>query len=319
MNNPTYRARRGRHRRRWTVAGLLVGVPAIVVPYLLFAQEQSQTAMVNGSAHDQQTSERSGKVLDANGSSTADDTRIQQRKLVKTAEPQAAGSGPYTWKNAQVVGGGYVTGLVFNPREKGLLYARTDMGGAYRWDAAAEQWIPLTDWLGEKDWNLLGIDSVATDPVDPDAALPRGGHLHQRLGGQRRDPALHGPGPHLPAHRPALQAGRQRGRPRGGRTAGDQPRGPRHPAAGHPQERPVAQHRPRRDMESGLLVPRQGRGEQRRGHLLRDVRPGRQQDDLRRRRRQVHLPVPLHRRRQHLAGRLRAAHRPDAAARRALR
>ncbi|MET8523859.1 carbohydrate-binding protein [Nocardioides sp. NPDC004968] len=167
MNNPTYRARRGRHRRRWTVAGLLVGVPAIVVPYLLFAQEQSQTAMVNGSAHDQQTSERSGKVLDANGSSTADDTRIQQRKLVKSAQPKTAGSGPYRWKNAQVVGGGYVTGLVFNPREKGLLYARTDMGGAYRWNARTEKWIPLTDWLGEKDWNLLGIDSVATDPVDP--------------------------------------------------------------------------------------------------------------------------------------------------------
>lgn len=42
------------------------------------------------------------------------------------------------------------------------------MGGAYRWDTSAEQWIPLTDWVGEKDWNLLGIDSVATDPVDPD-------------------------------------------------------------------------------------------------------------------------------------------------------
>ncbi len=63
-----------------------------------------------------------------------------------------------------MVGGGYVTGLVFNPREKGLLYARTDMGGAYRWDTAAEQWIPLTDWLGEKDWNLLGVDALATDP-----------------------------------------------------------------------------------------------------------------------------------------------------------
>ncbi len=48
------------------------------------------------------------------------------------------------------------------------MYARTDMGGAYRWDTAAEQWIPLTDWVDEKDWNLLGIDSLATDPVDPD-------------------------------------------------------------------------------------------------------------------------------------------------------
>lgn len=122
------------------------------------------------------TSRRSGQVLDVSGASTAEGAAViqypgkgstnQQWKLVKTAGTQA--EGPYRWNNAQVVGGGYVTGLVFNPREKGLLYARTDMGGAYRWDTGAEQWIPLTDWVGEKDWNLLGIDSVATDPVDPD-------------------------------------------------------------------------------------------------------------------------------------------------------
>ncbi|MFK8912079.1 RICIN domain-containing protein [Streptomyces sp. YS-3] len=285
MNNPMHSARRGRHRRRWTATGLLLGVPAIVLPYCLFVQDDSQAATVDGDAYYQLVSVRSGKVLDVNGFSTADGTRIQQWtdqhtanqqwrlksagggyyelvnrnsgkvlgiardstaraavaeqqtdrasasqqwriddvggsgavtltsrrsgqvldvlggspaegaavvqypgrgstnqqwKLVKAGEAPAAGSGsgsggaqapaaagPYTWKNAPVVGGGYVTGLVFNPREKGLLYARTDMGGAYRWDTGAQQWIPLTDWVGEKDWNLLGIDSLATDPVDP--------------------------------------------------------------------------------------------------------------------------------------------------------
>ncbi|GHF97881.1 RICIN domain-containing protein [Streptomyces hydrogenans] len=273
MNNPTNGARRGRHRRRWSATALLLGVPAAVVPYLLFTQEDSQAATVDAHAYYRLLSVRSGKALDVNAFSTADGTRIQQWtdqntanqqwqlrstgdgyyelvnrnsgkvlgiagdstaqaaaaeqqtdssstsqewrigevsgsdtvtftsrrsgqvldvsrgstadgaaviqypghgsanqqwKLVKTAEAPATGNGPYVWNNAQVVGGGYVTGLVFNPREKGLLYARTDMGGAYRWDSAAEQWIPLTDWLGEKDWNLLGIDAVATDPVAPD-------------------------------------------------------------------------------------------------------------------------------------------------------
>ncbi|MFJ8588281.1 RICIN domain-containing protein [Streptomyces sp. NPDC093595] len=279
MNHPTNGGRRGRHRRRWSATALLLGVPATVVPYLLFAQEDSQAATVDGDAFYRLVSVHSGKVLDVNGFSTADGTRIQQWtdqntanqqwrlrptgdgyyelvnrnsgkvlgiagdstaqgaaaeqqtdssstsqewridtvggtdavtftsrrsgrvldvfggsradgaavvqyhgkgspnqqwKLVRTAESTAAAggggrttAGPYMWRNAQVVGGGYVTGLVFNPREKGLLYARTDMGGAYRWDAAAEQWIPLTDWVGEKDWNLLGIDALATDPVDP--------------------------------------------------------------------------------------------------------------------------------------------------------
>ena len=279
MNNPTNGGRRGRHRRRWTATGLLLGVPAVVLPYLAFVQEDSQAATVDGNAYYRLVSVRSGKVMDVNGYSTADGTRIQQWtdqntanqqwrlrptgdgyyelvnrnsgkvlgiaggstaqaaaaeqqtdrssasqewkikdvggsdvvtftsrrsgqvldvsggstaqgaavvqypsrgstnqqwKLVKAAEAAGTGgarttaaAGPYVWKNAQVVGGGYVTGLVFNPREKGLLYARTDMGGAYRWDTGAEQWIPLTDWIGEKDWNLLGIDSLATDPVDP--------------------------------------------------------------------------------------------------------------------------------------------------------
>ncbi|MGW7417622.1 RICIN domain-containing protein [Streptomyces sp. NPDC054863] len=281
MKNPTNGGRRGRHRRRWTATGLLLGAPALVVPYLLFVQEDSQAATVDGNAYYRLLSVSSGKALDVDAFSTADGTRIQQWtdqntanqqwklrptgdghyelvnrnsgkvlgiaggstaraaaaeqqtdsssasqewridevggsgavtftsrrsgqvldvlggsradggavvqypgsgsanqqwKLVKTDETPAAGAdgaqtaaaGPYAWKNAQVVGGGYVTGLVFNPREKGLLYARTDMGGAYRWDAAAEQWIPLTDWVGEKDWNLLGIDSMATDPVAPE-------------------------------------------------------------------------------------------------------------------------------------------------------
>ncbi|UJV41870.1 RICIN domain-containing protein [Streptomyces sp. AMCC400023] len=281
MTNPTNGGRRGRHRRRWTATGLLLGAPALVVPYLLFAQEDSQAATIDSGAYYRLVSVRSGKVLDVSSFSTADGTRVQQWtdqntanqqwklepsgggyyelvnrnsgkvlgiagnstaqggaaeqqtdssatsqewkvdevsgseavtftsrrsgqvldvsggstaqgaaviqypsrgttnqqwKLVKVAEAPAAGAdsgqttaaaGPYVWKNAQVVGGGYVTGLVFNQKEKGLLYARTDMGGAYRWDTAAEQWIPLTDWLGEKDWNLLGIDSLATDPVDP--------------------------------------------------------------------------------------------------------------------------------------------------------
>ncbi|MFI8519194.1 RICIN domain-containing protein [Streptomyces sp. NPDC085481] len=273
MNNPTDDGRHGRHRRRRTATALLLGVPATVVPYLLFVQDDSQAATVDGNAYYRLVSVRSGKVLDVNAFSTADGTRIQQWtdqntanqqwrlrptgngyyelvnrnsgkllgiagdqtaqaaaaeqqtdsssasqewridtvsgsdavtltsrrsgqvldvsggstadgaaviqygrhgstnqqwKLVKTAEAPTTGTGPYVWNNAHVVGGGYVTGLVFNPREKGLLYARTDMGGAYRWDSAAEQWIPLTDWLGEKDWNLLGIDALATDPVDPD-------------------------------------------------------------------------------------------------------------------------------------------------------
>ncbi|KOX28171.1 carbohydrate-binding protein [Saccharothrix sp. NRRL B-16348] len=81
------------------------------------------------------------------------------------AEPETGKNG-YAWRNVQIAGGGFVTGFAFNTSRKDLLYARTDVGGAYRWDGGAGHWVPLTDWA--EDWNLMGIESVATDPVDPD-------------------------------------------------------------------------------------------------------------------------------------------------------
>lgn len=72
----------------------------------------------------------------------------------------------YQWGNVKIGGGGFVSGLVFNPVEKDLLYARTDVGGAYRWDAATKTWIPLTDFLGQDDENFSGVLSMAADPSD---------------------------------------------------------------------------------------------------------------------------------------------------------
>ena len=73
----------------------------------------------------------------------------------------------YNWRNAEIVGGGYVPGIVFNTTEPDLVYARTDIGGAYRWNPSTNRWVPLLDWIGFDDWNLTGVDSLATDPVDP--------------------------------------------------------------------------------------------------------------------------------------------------------
>jgi hypothetical protein len=129
----------------------------------------------------------SGKVLDVSGASTTDGAAVvqwsdtggsnQQWTLVKvggTSTPTTGPTtgpvtptGPYTWRNAEIVGGGFVSGLIFNPNFRDVQYARTDMGGAYRWDAGTRRWIPLTDWANGDDWNLLGIESMATDPVDP--------------------------------------------------------------------------------------------------------------------------------------------------------
>jgi photosystem II stability/assembly factor-like uncharacterized protein len=74
---------------------------------------------------------------------------------------------PYVWRNVAMGGGGFVTGIVFHPMATNLIYARTDVGGAYRWDDAAHKWLALTDWIGPADNNFMGIESVALDPADP--------------------------------------------------------------------------------------------------------------------------------------------------------
>ncbi len=76
-------------------------------------------------------------------------------------------SEPYTWKNVQMVGGGFVDGLIFHPTAKGVRYARTDMGGAYRWNVQTKRWEPLLDWVGYEESNLMGVESIAVDPADP--------------------------------------------------------------------------------------------------------------------------------------------------------
>ena len=67
----------------------------------------------------------------------------------------------YEWGNLRVGGGGYVTGIAIHPTQQDVMYTRTDVGGAYRWDAANQQWIQLLAWVGGS--NLIGVDGVAVD------------------------------------------------------------------------------------------------------------------------------------------------------------
>jgi photosystem II stability/assembly factor-like uncharacterized protein len=92
------------------------------------------------------------------------------------------GSVAYNWKNVAVLGGGFVSGIIFSPIEKDLVYARTDVGGAYRWNPADKTWIPLNDDLERKS-DYLGVESLATDPVDPNKVYIAAGMYVQSWAG----------------------------------------------------------------------------------------------------------------------------------------
>lgn len=70
------------------------------------------------------------------------------------------------YRNLPIPGGGYVTGFAFHPKQPGILYARTDIGGTYRFDGG--RWHSLIDHVRGDDLAetypiAIGLDDNAPD------------------------------------------------------------------------------------------------------------------------------------------------------------
>ncbi len=115
----------------------------------------------------------SGTLLSVSGTDTLTATFIPtdtQDYASTTSQVSLTVTGPppaYSWNNVKIVGGGYVTGLYFHPRQQNLMYARTDVGGVYRWGPNDTQWVPLLDFTTRANWWQLGVEAVGLDPTDP--------------------------------------------------------------------------------------------------------------------------------------------------------
>lgn len=75
-------------------------------------------------------------------------------------QPAAA----YNWDTVAMGGGGFVSAVIPSKTEAGVVYARTDVGGAFRWDHANGRWVPLLDWVSDDQTGYLGVESLAVDP-----------------------------------------------------------------------------------------------------------------------------------------------------------
>jgi xyloglucan-specific exo-beta-1,4-glucanase len=87
--------------------------------------------------------------------------------VVLFSSAQAQTSNPYKWNSVFIGGGGFVSGLITSKEQPGLMYARTDVGGAYKWDAGTNAWLPLMDWVSERQKGILGTESLAIDLQSP--------------------------------------------------------------------------------------------------------------------------------------------------------
>lgn len=73
----------------------------------------------------------------------------------------------YQYGQLKMGGGGFVTAVIAHPTAENVIYARTDVGGAYRWNAETKLWESMSYGVSEEDKGLLSVDGIALDPNDP--------------------------------------------------------------------------------------------------------------------------------------------------------
>lgn len=109
------------------------------------------------------------------------DTEPPQLPPVAASGDRVAVSDPYEWRTLEIGGGGFVTGLVATESDgESVVYARTDVGGAHRWDEISRRWTQMlrtgTVTDGELTANDYHVASIAVSDGDPDVvALAAGG------------------------------------------------------------------------------------------------------------------------------------------------
>ncbi len=78
-------------------------------------------------------------------------------------------NGTHIFKNVRTgASGGFIVDVIFHPTEPDLIYAKTDIGGVYKWHEPSHTWKQLFAFLPAPEWNWTGPESVALDASNPD-------------------------------------------------------------------------------------------------------------------------------------------------------
>ncbi|MGN0435462.1 MAG: endoglucanase [Wujia sp.] len=75
---------------------------------------------------------------------------------------------PYKYGNMSIPGGGYVTGFCFSENSKNILYARTDIGGIYKYNDQMNSWHSLNEDVDMLNSSEVFPIALAVDKADSD-------------------------------------------------------------------------------------------------------------------------------------------------------
>jgi hypothetical protein len=84
-------------------------------------------------------------------------------KTTDTTSTASSDASSYEWGALNIGGGGFVSGIVTGQE---VMYARTDVGGAYKYNYDTDSWEQLLDFLTEDERGLLSVDAICIDPTD---------------------------------------------------------------------------------------------------------------------------------------------------------
>ena len=243
-----------------------------------------------------------------------------------TATAERDDRAPMVWGNVSTGGGGGYVPASSSTRSSRTWPTRGPTSAARTAGTSAPaRWVQLLNWVSADNWNLSGVESIATDPVNPNRLVLAVGRTP--TSSRRRTAPSCGPPTRdkRSSDHAAVQERQQHARPLDGRAPGHRPQpGQRHLLRRPQRQRPVAEHRLRRHVGPGDQLHRAGhvrregrrqlcrRSRRRRVGGVRSherVARTRQPEHLRRHREQGRQHLPQHRRRRHVGGRAGPAER----------
>jgi len=72
-------------------------------------------------------------------------------------------------------GGGYVTSIIASTTEENVFYAKTDVGGIFRWNETTRDWSPLFSWVSPAQTSYMGTEAFCIDKGSPNIVYALGG------------------------------------------------------------------------------------------------------------------------------------------------